>query len=137
MSSTAACMKFSENGALLPFPQLEEISSHGPRIHFHLALYNGRNISERIEKKNERERERKERQAGRKTPLASRYGGVRASEDGSRSEVSHITLTRRLLHPRARTAACRAAEKQDWSTTFISALCKKMRLSIFGTRWIM
>lgn len=134
LSSTAACMKFTENGALLLFPQFEEISSHGPRIHFRLALYNGRNISERIKKK---KLEKEERKAGGRTRLPSCYGGVRASEDGSRSEVSHIAFTHRLFHPRARAAACRAAEKQDWSTTFISALCKKLRLSIFGTRWIM
>lgn len=59
LSSTAASMKFRDNDALLLIPWLEEISSNGPRMNFHLVLYNGRNISERIKKKNQKEREGK------------------------------------------------------------------------------
>lgn len=48
----------------------------------------------------------------------------RGREQGGRSEVSHIAFARRLFHPQARTTERRAGEKQDRSTTFISALCK-------------
>lgn len=48
----------------------------------------------------------------------------RGREQGGRSEVSHIAFAHRLFHPQARTTERRAGEKQDRSTTFISALCK-------------
>lgn len=48
LSSTAARTNFRDNDALLLIPWLEEISSNGSRMNFHLVLYNGRNISEKI-----------------------------------------------------------------------------------------
>lgn len=89
LSSTAACMKFTENGALLLFPQFEEISSHGPRIHFRLALYNGRNISERIKKKKIRKRREKGRRED-SSAILLRRGESQRGREQERGESHRI-----------------------------------------------
>lgn len=42
----------------LLIPWLKEISSNGPRMNFHLVLYNGRSINERIKRRKKKQRER-------------------------------------------------------------------------------
>lgn len=60
----------------LLIPWLKEISSNGPRMNFHLVLYNGRSINERIK------RRKKKRERGRlRTPLLYCHSGARASEE--------------------------------------------------------
>lgn len=121
LSSTAACMKFTENGALLLFPQFEEISSHGPRIHFRLALYNGRNISERIKKKNQKKK--RERQAGGLVchPATAGWEPARTGA-GARWVTSHSHTACSTPGPEPRRAEL---QKNRTEAQLLLALCAK------------
>lgn len=126
LSSTAASMKFRDNDAFLLILWLKETSSNGPRMNFHLGLYNGKIINEK---------KGRGRLSEDSSAILLQQDKSQRGEQGSRSEVSQWH-SHTPVPPPSLNHGLQDGVKQDQSTICINALCKKLRLSIFGTRWI-